>query len=120
MENEQTVEMIIGKGAQALSKEQSEIVLRINKVLQVFKGKQVLVNASGGIITNQLYKNFDYKFFQNCEKETLLDFQDPGNEENPTVCIKIDDICHTTISDNVGSIKIELKDEFTIRLELKG
>ena len=109
---------------QVLSKEQNEMVSRLTKALQVLKGKQVLIDTSGGIMTNQLYKNFDYKFFENCEKENLLDFQDEDNEETPTICIKIDDIYHIIIDDNVDEhyikvIKIELTNEFTIRLELQ-
>lgn len=110
--------------SQRLSKEQSEIMARLDKALQEFKGKQVLINTSNDIITNQLYRNLDYKLFQNCEKETLLDFQDEDSEENPIICIKSDDIHHITIDHSadehyVEAIKIELKKEFNIRLELQ-
>jgi hypothetical protein len=109
---------------QVLSKEQREIIERLDKALQEFKGKQVLIDTSDDIVTNQLYKDLDYKFFQNCEKETLLDFQDEKNEENPVICIKLDDINHITINHSVDehhveAIKVELKKEFNIRLELQ-
>lgn len=119
MKNELTNEMTKEQVEQVLSKEQNEKVSRLKKALEVFKGKQVLVNASGGIMTNQLYENFDCNFFQNCQKETLLDFQDKNNEETPIICIKLDDIYDITIDDNVDGVKIQLKDEFTIRLELQ-
>jgi hypothetical protein len=109
---------------QVLSKEQNEMMSRLNKALQVFKGKQVLIDTSDDIMTNQLYENFDYKFFQNCEKETLLDFQDENNEETPTICIKAHDIYNITIDQGVAencvqNIKIQLKNKFTIRLEMQ-
>jgi hypothetical protein len=53
---------------QVLSKEQSVIIERLDKSLQEFKGKQVLIDTNNDIVTNQLYKDFAYKFFQNCEK----------------------------------------------------
>jgi hypothetical protein len=54
----------------------------------------------------------------------LLDFQDEKNEENPIICIKLDDIHHITIDPSVDeyyveAVKIELKKGFTIRLELQ-
>jgi hypothetical protein len=119
MKNKVIAEMTMEEVEQVLPKEQSEMVSRLSKSLQVLKGKQVLLNTSGGIMTNQLYENFDCNFFQNCEKETLLDFQDEDNEETPNICIKLDDIYDITIDDNVESIKIELTNEFTIRLELR-
>lgn len=109
----------MGEAAQVLSKEQNDMMSRLSKALQVFKGKQVLVDTSDDIMTNQLYEDFDYKLFQNCEKETLLDFQDENNEETPIICIRSQDIHNITIDQDVKNIKIELKDEFTIRLELK-
>ena len=44
---------------------------------------------------------------------------DEDNEETPNICIKLDDIYDITIDDNVESIKIELTNKFTIRLELR-
>lgn len=119
MKKELTAKMTVEELEQALPKEKYEMVLGLNKVLQVLEGKQVLIDTSNDILTNQLYKDFEYNTFQNCEKETLLDFQDKSNEENPNICVNIDDIYDITIDDNVEGVKIELKDEFTIRLELQ-
>jgi len=112
------------EAGQVLSKEQSELVSRLDKALQVLKGKQVLIDISGGIMTNQLYENFHYKFFGNCQKENLLDFQDENNAEAPTVCINLNNIYDVAINDSasenyVEGIKIQLKDKSTIRLQLK-
>lgn len=107
------------EAGQVLSKEQNEMMSRLTKALEVFKGKQVLVNTSDDIMTNQLYEDFDYKVFQNCEKETLLDFQDENNEETPIICINLHDVYNSTIDPDVKNIRIELKNEFTIRLELQ-
>lgn len=109
----------MGEAGQVLSKEQSEMIPRLSKALEGFKGKQVILNTSGGIMTNELYRNFEYKFFENCEKQNLLDFQDEGNAEAPTICINLDHIHHITVDDNDEDIEIQLKDEFTIRLELQ-
>lgn len=109
----------MGEAGQVVSKEQNEMIPRLSKALEGFKGKHIIVNTSGGIMTNELYTNFEYKFFENCEKQKLLDFQDEGNAGAPTICINLDDIHHITIDDNDEDIKIQLKDEFTIRLELQ-
>jgi hypothetical protein len=105
-----------------LSKEQNEMMSRLDKALQEFKGKQIVIDTNEDIMTNQLYENFDYKFFQNCEKEVLLDFQDEDNEATPTICIKLDDIYYVTIDENIDvhyvhEIKIELRNKFVMNLK---
>lgn len=111
--------------SKVLSKEQNEIMSKLDKALQGFKGKQVIIDTNEDIMTDQVYENLDYKFFQDCEKEVLLDFQDENNEATPTICIKLDDIYHITIDENVDvhyvqSIKIELKNKFIMKLAINS
>ncbi|AKA69221.1 hypothetical protein [Clostridium scatologenes] len=105
-----------------LSKEQNEMMLRLDKALQLFKGKQITIDTDEDIMTNQLYEKFDYNFFKNCEEEALLDFQDEDNDTTPTICINIDDICHIIIDENIDmhyvkEIEIKLKNKFVINLK---
>ncbi|AWI04639.1 hypothetical protein [Clostridium drakei] len=105
-----------------LSKENNEMVSRLDKALQSFKGKQIVIDTNEDIMTNQLYEKFEYNFFKNCEEEALLDFQDENNDTTPTICINIDDIYHITIDEDVDThyakdIKIELKNKFVMNLK---
>lgn len=106
-----------------LSKEQNEMILRLDKALQLFKGKQITIDTNEDIMTNQLYEKFDYNFFKNCEEEALLDFQDEDNDDAPTICINLEDIYHITIDEDVDThyvkeIKIELKNKFVMNLQI--
>lgn len=117
--------MKIEEEGQMISKGESEFITVLRKGLQILKGRQVLIDASEGILENELYKSFEYKFFQNCEKENLLDFQDENNAEAPTICMNLNDIYNVAVDNSVDgskveNIEIQLKDEFTIRLKLKG
>lgn len=111
------------KSGNVLSKQQNEMMPRLDKALQAFKGKQITVDTNEDIMTNQLYEKFDYNFFKNCEEEALLDFQDEDNDTVPTICINIDDICHITIDEDVDThyvkeIEIELKNKFVMNLQI--
>ncbi|MBV7272118.1 hypothetical protein I6U48_04195 [Clostridium sp. PL3] len=110
------------RSGKILSKEQNEMMSRLDKALQSFKGKQIIIDTNEDIMSNQIYKNFSYNFFENCEEEVLLDFQDEDNAEAPTICINIADIWHITIDENVYTryvkkIEIELKNKFIINLK---
>ncbi len=105
-----------------LSKEQNEMMLILARALQLFKGKQIIIDTNEDIMTNQLYENFDYKFFKNCEEEALLDFQDEDNDAAPTICINLDNIYHIAIDENIDThyvkeIEIELKNKFIMNLK---
>lgn len=106
-----------------LSKGQNEMISRLAKALQSFKEKQIIIDTNEDIMTNQLYENFDYKFFKNCEEQELLDFQDENNDDVPRICINLDDIYHITIDENLDThyvrvIEIELKNKFVMNLKM--
>ncbi|MBC2579960.1 hypothetical protein [Clostridium sp. DJ247] len=133
-----TSEMTMEEAGQIMLAERNEFLDRMDKALQSFIGKSIMVEINGVIFTSNYYENFGYNYFTNSRNEPMLTFKNAADDEFE-ITVSVDDITIAIVADNIDDYTEELAEgeneyyaddveiylcdsalsELTIRLELQ-